>query len=264
MSLSNSTPDFRSGPESCLSSAIDCSIHRLNTHDPRLTVDSRLPFLGGFWHSPHSRGISDLNHLSDLILHYRLENLPAVLLALKQGFTEFYELLGVDVTRQWRLIRIDHGLNDCGPIVRQGEAQGLFCLLRLLNRETCGTAVHRDSGKIDRLQIHAEFRIPFEDHLLPLDLTQRVIFDDDDFDIEVVLNQGSEFAHQHRQAPIADNANHLPVGIGNGWPDAVGEDVGHGRERSGKGELHAIADLDITGGPGCDRTAVCRHDRVWL
>lgn len=54
----------------------------------------------------------------------QLENLPTVLLALQQGFTEFYELVRADVARQRRLVRIDDGLNHRGAVVSERSAQG--------------------------------------------------------------------------------------------------------------------------------------------
>ena len=40
-----------------------------------------------------------------------------------------------------------------------------------------------DGGEVDRLELAAELGIAEEDHLLPFDLPERVVLDDDDLDI---------------------------------------------------------------------------------
>ena len=59
-----------------------------------------------------------LNDFPNLILHDRFENLPAIFLPFEQSFAELYELIGADIAGQWRLIWIDHSLNDGGTVVR--------------------------------------------------------------------------------------------------------------------------------------------------
>ena len=62
-----------------------------------------------------------------------------------------------------------------------------------------------------------------EDHLLPLDLAERVVLDDDDLDRQLVLDRRGELAHQHREAAVADERDDLPVGIGGLGADGVGQ-----------------------------------------
>ena len=71
-------------------------------------------------------------------------------------------------------------------------------------------------GEVDRLQIDAELRVALEDHLLPLDLAQRVVLDDDDLDRQLVLDDGRQLAHQHGEAAVADEADDLPARIRDG------------------------------------------------
>lgn len=45
-----------------------------------------------------------------------------------------------------------------------------------------------------------------EDHLLPFYLAERVVLDDDNLDVELILHAGHDLAHKHGQAAIAQTA----------------------------------------------------------
>ena len=68
-----------------------------------------------------------------------------------------------------------------------------------------------EGGEVDRLQLAAVLGVAEEDHLLPLDLAERVVLDDDDLDRQLVLHRGGELGHQHREAAVADEGDALPV-----------------------------------------------------
>ena len=68
---------------------------------------------------------------------------------------------------------------------------------------------------------HAVFGIAEKDHLLPLDLAEGVVLDDDDLDRQLVLHGGREFRHQHRETAVANEGDALPVGIGDLGGDGV-------------------------------------------
>jgi hypothetical protein len=55
----------------------------------------------------------------NFILHHGFEDLPAVFLAPDQRLAKLDELVGADVARHGRLIRIDDGLHDSRPIMGQ-------------------------------------------------------------------------------------------------------------------------------------------------
>ena len=48
--------------------------------------------------------------------------------------------------------------------------------------------------EVDRLELDAVLGVAQEDHLLPLDLAERVVLDDDDLDRQVVLDRRDELA----------------------------------------------------------------------
>ena len=106
------------------------------------------------------------------------------------------------------------------------------------------------------------FGIAEEDHLLPFDLTERIILDDHDLDGQLVLDRGDEIAHQHREAAVADERDHLAIGIGRLSPDRIREPGRHGRQVARAGEFHPAAHVDMTRGPGRDRPRVGRDDGI--
>src|SRR4051794_30058131 len=65
------------------------------------------------------KGITGLDDLTDLVLHDRLDDFPAFFLASDQRFSKLHRLLGIDLPRQRRFVRIDNGLNDGRPAMGQ-------------------------------------------------------------------------------------------------------------------------------------------------
>src|SRR5438045_3459790 len=63
------------------------------------------------------------------------------------------------------------------------------------------------------VQLAAVFGIPQKDDLLPTNLSERVVLDNDDEDRQVVFDGCQELAHQHREAAVADEGDGLPVRI---------------------------------------------------
>ena len=103
--------------------------------------------------------------------------------------------------------------------------------------------------EVDRLELDAVLGVAQEDHLLPLDLAERVVLDDDDLDRQLVLDRRDELAHQHREAAVADEGDDLAVGIGDLGRDGVGQARRHRRQVARARELHAAADLDDAAPP---------------
>ncbi len=81
---------------------------------------------------------------------------------------------------QGGLIRIDYGLNDRRAFVCESAPQRSLGFVRLFNCETGGAAVHRDSRKIDGLQVHAVVWTAFENYLLQFDLAECIVLDHDE------------------------------------------------------------------------------------
>ena len=139
--------------------------------------------------------------------------------------------------------------------------QGALCVLRIFDGETSGPATSRVPCKIDRLQVYSELRIAFLGHLLPSDLPQN---DHDHFDRQLVFHQSCNFAHQHGQSTVTDDAHDLASGISYRGSDAVRQAVRHCCQRTRKRELHPIADLDAARRPSCDRATVRTNNRIGI
>ena len=82
-----------------------------------------------------------------------------------------------------------------------------------LEREAaCAPQASATLAKSIGSQFDPELRVALQDHLLPLDLPEHVVLDHDDADLQLVLHQRRNLAHQHGEAAIADDAYHLPPG----------------------------------------------------
>src|SRR6185437_2657597 len=94
----------------------------------------------------------------------------------------------------------------------------------------------RSSGnrhEIRGIKIAGKLRIAEKDHLLPLNLAKRVVLDDDDLDIQFVSSNRNQFAQQHTQAAVADDAEDRTVRISNCSSDGIGQAARHGGEIAG-------------------------------
>ena len=76
--------------------------------------------------------------------------------------------------------------------------QDVLSLFGPFNGETRGATIHRDTGKIYRLQVNAVFRIAFEDDLLPFDLAESIVLDHNDLHVQTVFDERGDLAHEHR------------------------------------------------------------------
>src|ERR1700712_367505 len=105
-----------------------------------------------------------------------------------------------DFGRKRRLIGIHQRFNqdrtfDGHRLIENSAAVG-----RVLNSETSNTEAPGDSSKIDWLEGTFILLVAQENHLLPLDLAQSVVLDDDDFDGQLIPDAGGQFAQQHGEA----------------------------------------------------------------
>jgi hypothetical protein len=141
-------------------------------------------------------------------------DLLAVGLAAHQGRRELARLLEVDLGRQRRLERIDHRLDEGRSRRRERAVEHGTALRGILDREAGDAARLRDELEVDGLKVAAVLGIAEEHHLLPLDLAERVVLDDDHFDGQLIADARGELGHQHRHATVADERHHLPLRIG--------------------------------------------------
>src|SRR5258706_3919446 len=106
-----------------------------------------------------------------------------------------------------------------------------------------------DRREVDRLQFNTIFRVSEKYHLLPLDLSQRVVLDDHDLDRKAILYGGCEIGHQHRKSSVTDEGNALPVRLSDLCCNRVWKSVGHGREIAGKTVHFAAPQRHMAGPP---------------
>ena len=159
-------------------------------------------------------------------------------------------------------MRIDDRLDENRSRRRERLFDNRATVFRSFDRKPGRTAGARHHREIDRLQIADVFRVAEKDHLLPFDLAQGVVLDDDDLDRELVFDRGGELAHQHRQPAVADKGNDLAVGIGGLRADRIRQAARHRREIARQREHLLTADRDVAGHPGRDRAGIGRDDRV--
>src|SRR3954451_16396383 len=108
----------------------------------------------------------------------------------------------------------------------------------------------RANGKIDGLEFHAKLGIRFLYHLLPLDLTQNVVFDHDNFDRQLIFDEGRDLTHKHCETAVTHYAHHLAPWIGHGCASPVRQTLCGRGEKARKPELHPVAHLYISVCPG--------------
>ena len=123
-----------------------------------------------------------LDHLADLIFGDGLDDLDCVFLPAHQRLGELVGLLRGDLAGHGRLVRIDDRLHDGRSVMRQRLAQNALRLLRPLDGEPAAPQAFATMAKSIGSQLDAEFRIAFENHLLPFDLAENIVLDDDDRD----------------------------------------------------------------------------------
>ena len=127
----------------------------------------------------------------------------------------FAACLTVILGRHRRLVRIDDRLDHArarawrAPVAgRRPQVAGSSIV-----KPVAAAGLARTSAKSIGCSSHAVLRVAEEHHLLPLDLAERVVLDDDDLDRQVVLHGRGELAHQHREAAVADEGD-APAGPG--------------------------------------------------
>src|SRR5256885_5436929 len=111
-----------------------------------------------------------------------------------------YGLARGGLRRHGRFIGIDYSLDYNRTGLRQRAIHNGPALFRLLNSEAGGATCPGKGCKVDGREIATVFRIPEEYHLLPLNLSERIVLDDHDLDRELVPDRSDKFTHQHAEA----------------------------------------------------------------
>src|SRR3954469_15265346 len=209
-----------------------------------------------------AKNSSSLDNLPNFVFGYSFHDFLSVLFSFEKRFGKMHRLIQFYMARHWRLVFVDKRFNYCGTVMFKRSAQCAFGIFGILNAEPRRADRLRIHCEIDRFQIDSKLRISVQDHLLPFDLSQRIVLDNDDLYREFVLDQRCHLSHQHGEAAVADYAHHLPSRKSNCGTDAVRQSVRHARKRAGERELHVASDVDIPCSPGRDRAAIARDDRI--
>ncbi len=157
----------------------------------------------------------------------------AVGFAAEEGFGEFDGLDRGDFGGHHGCERIDDGLDEDGAGHGEGLIEQIAGLGGIVDADTVGADRPGEGDEVNGEQLALVFGISLKDHLLPLDLSEGVVFDDDDFDGKFVGDCGDDFAHEHGEAAVADDADDLSIGEGDLGGDGVREAAGHGGEVAG-------------------------------
>src|SRR5919106_2392856 len=121
-------------------------------------------------------------------------------------------LLGAYLWWHRRLKWINYHLDDGGLVGTKRMLQSGSNFFRLLDRPSQASAGVRILREVWIVQLAAVLRIAEENNLLPLDLAQCVVLDNDDDDWQVVFHRGEKFTHQHGEAAIANEGDRLSFG----------------------------------------------------
>ncbi|GJE69732.1 hypothetical protein CHKEEEPN_1261 [Methylorubrum podarium] len=116
-------------------------------------------------------------------------------------------------------------------------------------------------GEIRVPQFDARFEIARGLHL-QLDEAERAVVEDDDLHRQGLLRQGEDIAHQHREAAVARERDHLPAGARRLDADGVGQGVGHRAVRPGADQAPPGGHPEVARRPDGGRADVGGEDRV--
>src|SRR5579872_1797739 len=205
-----------------------------------------------------------LNKFAYLIGDFGQRNLFPVRLAASQGFRKVQRLLHLDLGRHGRFERIDCRLQDGRPGSAEKFSQDPSAICRIFHAETDATTGMGERGEIDGMQVDRIFGIAQENHLLPLDLSERVVLDNHNFDGKFVLDRGYEVGHQHGKAAISDKSDALAIRKRDLRRDRIRQTRSHRRQISRQRVHLPAAHQNVTRPPGCNGSAVATHDCVIL
>src|SRR5438552_11844333 len=202
------------------------------------------------------------HHFANFVAGDGGDDLFAIGLAAGQRLGEVQRLLGLDLAGHGRLEGIDDGLDNRGAGSGESVVEDAADLGRIFHGETGAAAGVGKGGAIYGIEVASVLWIAQKNHLLPLDLPQRVVFDDDHLDGQPIFDGGDKVGHQHGEATVADKGHDLPARKSDLRGDGVGESGGHGGEVAAEGVLLTALDGNVPRPPGGDGAAVAGDDSV--
>src|SRR6266576_1380123 len=134
----------------------------------------------------------DLDKFSHLIGNCRQRDLLSVGLSPCQRFGEVQCLLGLDLGGHGRFEGIHRGLQNCGTGSGKKLFHGPAAFAWIFQAESDAAARMSERSEVDGMKINPILGIAQENHLLPLDLSECVVLDDDHLDRKLVLHCGDE------------------------------------------------------------------------
>src|SRR5947209_7894424 len=204
-----------------------------------------------------------LHQLSHPVLdHVFPGDLAAIRFAAYQRLGKFYRLLCFDFAGHWRGEWIDYGFDQHWAIHLESLVENRSAMLGIFDGESRAAASARKCREIDRVQLDAILRISQKHHLLPLDLAQQIVFDDDYANWQLILHCCHEIRHQHREAAVADEREYRPVRMRGCSRDSIRQTASHGGQIPGTGMPLSALSRDVARPPGSDGAAVTGDDRV--
>src|SRR4029079_16528274 len=94
---------------------------------------------------------------------------------------------------------------------RQSPLEGGAYIFGFFNGDTEPAARFGVLREVYLVKLAAVFGIAEKDDLFPLDLPERVVLYYHDEDRKIVFHGGREFAHQHRERPVADERDRFSL-----------------------------------------------------
>src|SRR5581483_11547413 len=111
------------------------------------------------------------------------------------------------------------------------------------------------------MQVDAILGVAEKHHLLPFDLPECVVLDNDNHDRQLVLDRGYEVRHQHRKTTVPDERYTLASGMRDLRGNRVGKTGRHGGKISRQAEHLPAPGDDMPCEPGGNGSAVTANDR---
>src|ERR1051325_10232084 len=112
---------------------------------------------------------------ANLAAKHFCQDFDAIGLAANQRLAEIGRLFESGAWRHWRFKWIDNGVHQCRSGYRERLSQDCTTFGRILDVKARAATSPGKRGKIDGMQVTAEFRVTKKHHLLPFDHAERFV-----------------------------------------------------------------------------------------
>src|SRR3954451_20125035 len=135
------------------------------------------------------------DYFANLVLDNCLDDFLRIFFPSNQCFGEVECLFQFYLAGQWWLILVYNGFDDHGTIVLKRLAKNTLRLFLIADGEALRTRGLRQFREVYWLKVNAELGIGIQDHLLPFNLSERIVLDNDDLHRQLVFHQSCHFPH---------------------------------------------------------------------